>query len=200
MFDRYEYRDLARLTMVASAMIAIHLVLRGLTVGTTILLGASQPDTPSLVDLFTGIELLGLIATVSVVGRWIYCASRNAHSVSDAMAITPGWAVGWNFIPFANLYKPFQAMHEIWDVSQGQNGDFASKAPPNMRLWWGAWLIGNIMDNVATRLTAPSAASALNIVSVIGAGLALVAGLTLIGIMREISGAQAVTMQAHVFA
>jgi hypothetical protein len=71
MFERYEYRDLARLTMIASGMIIFHLLLHGLTVAATIMLGASQPDTPSLVDLFTGIELLGLIATVSVVGRWI---------------------------------------------------------------------------------------------------------------------------------
>ena len=45
-------------------------------------------------------------------------ANYNARQLGAAdMRFTPGWAVGWHFIPIAWFWKPYQAMTEIWRAS-----------------------------------------------------------------------------------
>jgi len=47
--------------------------------------------------------------------RWIYRTNKNLHVLSsEHMTFSPGWSLGWYFIPVANLFKPYQAMKEIW--------------------------------------------------------------------------------------
>src|SRR5687767_1529604 len=64
---------------------------------------------------------LVFVASVVVVAMWIHRAHANLRDAgTDGLEFTPGWAVGWYFIPFANLIKPFQAMRELWNASHGQ--------------------------------------------------------------------------------
>ena len=61
--------------------------------------------------------LIYLISGVLIL-MWIYRANHNARALGAAnMDFTPGWSVGWYFIPIANLWKPYQAMKEIWKAS-----------------------------------------------------------------------------------
>ena len=47
--------------------------------------------------------------------KWIYRTNFNLRALSqERMSFTPGWSVGWYFVPIANLFKPYQAMKEIW--------------------------------------------------------------------------------------
>ena len=64
------------------------------------------------------------------------------------MDFTPGWAVGWNFIPIANLWKPYQAIKEIWVTSAGEH---LTRHPPPwyMLAWWLAWIGFQIVDRVS---------------------------------------------------
>src|ERR1043166_6019302 len=40
--------------------------------------------------------------------RWIHRANKNLHCLStEVMRLSPGWAIGWYFIPVANLFKPY---------------------------------------------------------------------------------------------
>jgi hypothetical protein len=73
-------------------------------------------------------------------------ANRNASSFGSFMNISPGWAAGWFFIPFANLWMPYQAMREIW---QGSDPDRAFPRRPRpvsglIKWWWGMYLAHNI--------------------------------------------------------
>jgi len=71
-----------------------------------------------------GVAYIVLLLTTSVVVLvWIYGANRNAHAIgATGMRFTPGWAVGWYFIPIFNLWKPYQAMKEIWKASAPSRG------------------------------------------------------------------------------
>jgi len=92
---------------------------------------------------------------------WIFRSCVNAHALtSGAMEFTPGWAVGWNFIPIASLWKPFQAVREIWNVSRGVEGSTES-TPTFMRFWWGLWLTGNFAAQISFRLTGVSGAQTM---------------------------------------
>lgn len=89
--------------------------------------------------------LLGLAAltTAVVVSRWIYRANSNARALgAREMAFTPGGAVGWYFVPIANLWKPYQAMREIWKASAGPLGWQRRPVSALLPCWWLLALVG----------------------------------------------------------
>lgn len=200
MHEDYRYRDLARLASIAAGLVLLHLGVRTLYVVATIFAGPVGAPGAALTDITALFQLAAYVACVFAVGRWIYCASVNAHSTGQAMANSPGWAVGWYFIPFANLVKPFEAMQEMWDVSNGNDGSYGDQAPSILRLWWGSWIVSNFLDYASQRLSDPGAAPVAKLLVVASFALGVIASFTLISIMRDMSRAPAVTMQAQVFA
>jgi len=90
---------------------------------------------------------LSVVFTLAVLVReivfffWIYRASVNARQLgAKDMEISPGWAVGWFFIPFANLWMPFQAMSEIWNASASPVMWRQLRTPVIVAIWWCLWL------------------------------------------------------------
>ena len=92
-----------------------------------------------------------VVAGVLVL-RWIFVTNRNAHGWSDHLSITPGWNVGWFFIPVASLFKPFTGVRETWQASVDPAAPAAVPVPGVMRLWWGLWLVFCLLGNVSFRL------------------------------------------------
>jgi len=73
-------------------------------------------------DLLTALVGIVQLVVFIILGvtflRWIFQTNKNLRYLSSQpMEFTPGWSIGWYFVPFANLYKPYQAMKEIWDVA-----------------------------------------------------------------------------------
>jgi hypothetical protein len=89
---------------------------------------------------------------------WIYRAHQNLTPLkADFIEFTPGWAVGWWFIPFANLVKPFQVVREIWcesdpEVPEGPSFLASSlhSAPTYIGLWWAFWIAMNVSANITS--------------------------------------------------
>lgn len=93
-----------------------------------------------------------LLACYIVSGIWLYRASANAAAVHPADGrITPGWAVGWYFVPFANLWMPFKSMRQTWNGLNG-NPDMNKGMPGWTIAWWVLWLIGNYVAWFGLRL------------------------------------------------
>ncbi len=61
------------------------------------------------------------------------------------MIFTPGWSVGWYFIPVANLWKPYQVMKEIWNVSH----KCLATGHSVLGWWWALWLLSNFLGRIA---------------------------------------------------
>ncbi|RZM16111.1 MAG: DUF4328 domain-containing protein [Sphingomonas sp.] len=102
----------------------------------------------------TGVlNVLAVAAAGVAVLRWIYLTSRNAHALGAAMAVTPGWAVGWFFVPIANLWKPFQAVRETWQVSADPHAPDTVPIPAVLRIWWGCWIASSLISNIDFRLS-----------------------------------------------
>lgn len=98
-------------------------------------------------------QLGGLVASVILVSMWTYRAMKNLHIVRAAAAtMSPGWAVGWYFIPFANLWKPFEGMLQIWRESHRLAGK-PEKVAAFVGWWWATWLVSNFLANIALRLS-----------------------------------------------
>lgn len=140
-------------------------------------------------------SILALAARVTswvTVCVWTYRAAANLRGLGRwGMANTPGWCVGWYFVPFANLVKPVQAMSEIWRASDPESGEGAwisSPSTPLLALWWGTYLLGGIISwgSFLTR-DDPPVAGAIGIVACMFTALA---ALSLVGIMRGIGRRQ----------
>ena len=62
--------------------------------------------------LFPTLGILAVTAVAFLV--WVYRASENAHALGfPNLKFRPGWAVGWWFVPFANLIQPPRIMAEL---------------------------------------------------------------------------------------
>jgi hypothetical protein len=84
---------------------------------------------------------------------WIYRANYNARQLgATGMTFTPGWAVGWYFIPIANLWKPYQAMKEIWKASAAPAHWNDQPRGSIWPWWWGSFLFNNILNHAALRM------------------------------------------------
>ena len=89
--------------------------------------------------------VLVIIAGITFL-RWTYRSNTNLRALSgESMRFTPGWSVGWHFIPIANLWKPYQVMKEIWKVSHKG----ASTTHSVVGWWWALWIIANYIAGMA---------------------------------------------------
>lgn len=85
--------------------------------------------------------------------KWIYRANYNARQLgAENMKFTPGWSIGYYFIPILAIWKPYQAMKEIWQASKNPL-DWTSQNPSGiLSIWWTLWLISNILGQIIFRL------------------------------------------------
>lgn len=132
----------------------------------------ADPDASIQADngdsISTAWLLIGLIA-IPEIGLRVICAlsffiwlnrAYNNLPVIGARNLqhSPGWAVGWWFIPFANFVKPFQVVREIYAESapahRNENGDVAL-TPASFEIigfWWAAFLLFGFALRISDRL------------------------------------------------
>jgi len=198
----YQYKDLSRLTAVATIAVGVYLLADIIMSTAIVVLGHSAPDEFGLVEWLSVPQILASLITIVIVGRWIYRASANAHVMTDEMTISPGWAVGWYFVPFANLVKPFQAMKEIWLASHRVGASYEPRGPAILGWWWGLWLISNLLGNIIFRMEMNGDADPQTLTSVylLSTGINIPSCIVLVMIMREIANAQKGGIYEEVFA
>ena len=98
--------------------------------------------------LIGSLALVVSITTSIVFLRWLYLSSRNAHEVTTGMRFTPGWTVGWYFVPIFTIWKPYQAMVELFRASDPA---VTAQVPAFLRMWWGLWLVSIVVGNAVFR-------------------------------------------------
>ena len=100
------------------------------------------------------VYLLVYIVTVVVFAKWIYRANINSRGFgANGMRFSPGWSVGYYFIPFINLVRPYQAMKEILQVSEDPKQWAWRSVPAVIGWWWALWLICSFAGNLVFRLS-----------------------------------------------
>ncbi|MEZ5139964.1 MAG: DUF4328 domain-containing protein [Acidimicrobiales bacterium] len=121
---------------------------------------ASVGDLTAADDTASTLATLGLVAlllTALAFLVWRYRVQANLEQTFGfrRLEFTPGWAVGWWFVPIANLWKPKQAMNEAWvasDPSARPSAPLTARPSPLLSAWWAAWLIAAGVGRVASRL------------------------------------------------
>ncbi len=121
----------------------------------------------------------------------LYRISNNLRALdADNMQFTPGWVIGWFFVPLCNLYYPYRAVLELWTASADDGDAFAFRTPPMLPLWW----IGHLASGVLVRLGASIAgdepsiaemATAMN-VELAGTAVYLISAVSLIVLIQAL--------------
>lgn len=139
--------------------------------------------------------LLGILLTAICVWRFMHRANKNLRAAGvQNLEFTPGWCIGWWFIPFANLIMPRNAMAELYKASAKptdpawRTGD----VPPALNTWWAAWIVGTLVSRVENRLATSGVDLGLAAIPLSWAstGLLVVAAIHLILVVRFIRALQ----------
>ena len=144
--------------------------------------GEPMPTALVLIGILALLRIPLFIAAVVFILIWEYRAFNNLSALKARnLEFSPGWAVGWWFVPFANLIKPFQAMRELWNESDPEyDADLvflsvSVGAPTIMGFWWAFWLLTNFADRIANNIEEsnffPVALIVASVLEIIAAGL-----------------------------
>lgn len=122
--------------------------------------GEQAPVAFVLIGLVSILHALLYIPTIVFFLVWLHRAYKNLSALrASYLEYTPGWAVGWWFIPFANLVKPYQVMTELWSAS---DPDFDAEAqfvsntigsPAFIGLWWALFIVSNISLRISDNMS-----------------------------------------------
>lgn len=170
-----------------------------LLITTELLAGSYSSEEMSIGDgVSMGGACVGLLATLGcavVFLIWLHRVSRNLRSLGVRMQrFSPGWAVGYWFIPIVNIVRPYQVVKEIWVESRPPRGPETSAAGPPSALvgwWWATWLVAGGLSNISARLSLfPNATDDMLLVSsvmgVVAAALTIVDAILAIKVVRGI--------------
>jgi hypothetical protein len=113
------------------------------------------------------IRFLAIMATGVTFLTWLYRVHKNLPALGGReLKYTPGWAIGWFFVPLLNLIRPLQVMREVWHGSDpaGLERDLAPDGPSTRNQlgtparvgsWWALFLIsvllGRALDRIGSR-------------------------------------------------
>jgi hypothetical protein len=98
----------------------------------------------------SALQVLLMLVTYVLSGVCIHRVAVNVRALgARGLDDTPGWAIGWYFVPFMCLQRPFRAMQQIWLASESPLRWQKLSTPLLLRIWWGLWLAMSIHGGLA---------------------------------------------------
>ena len=94
--------------------------------------------------IVSGLILLTFVASGAVFLFWLNDMSRNARALgAKGMRFGPLATLGLFFVPGLHLWKPLEAIQELFRASDPERiGDWRQAAAPHLlSLWWTLWLL-----------------------------------------------------------
>jgi hypothetical protein len=113
------------------------------------LLTRAEADASDAFVRQAGIGVLVLLVAAGIAMlMWVHRIVANNYALgAKGLRFTPGWAVGWWFVPVASLVRPEQVVEESWRCADPGVRDSTPdsrrglRAPMLVRFWWGAWIL-----------------------------------------------------------
>ena len=105
-------------------------------------------SSDDLVKACAGATGLAFLVTAFCFIGWLAAGARRAQEIRpDALRHGRGWAVGAWFVPFLNLVRPPQIVHDVWRSTSPLAG--RRRSAPLVGWWWGTFLATNILGRAA---------------------------------------------------
>ena len=144
--------------------------------------------------------LIVLIITIVVFLFWQYRAFKNLPALGVPRPdVSPGWVVGSWFVPFLNLFRPYEIMKYIRAKSDPETvkigfGDYETGHNFTLKAWWGFWLACIIVARFSNRMygraeTLDGHVTA-DLIGIFSSGLTIVAACLAIAVVRDITSRQ----------
>lgn len=147
------------------------------------------------VQASTAIYALAMLLSIIFFSRWLLVSNRNARYIArrrnpgrrrERLRVVGGWTVGWYFIPIANLWKPYQSMKEMCEVSRVPLG--------LVTVWWILWILCNFIGRFSGRMYEEAetvdALVLASYVDIATSVLTLLAAVAAIVVVRRLTAAQ----------
>lgn len=144
--------------------------------------------------------LILFLTTAVVFCCWKYRAYKNLKALgARELEYSPGWAVGYYFIPLLHLVRPAQVMSEIWRASGPEvktEGPAAWKALKPTHLitgWWAAWITSGILARISLQTASSASPETLTFstyVGMAGSAISILGALFLISLIKGITRRQ----------
>jgi heme/copper-type cytochrome/quinol oxidase subunit 2 len=133
--------------------------------GMTVIMALSGPADADLTDMqrtasssglltmvYSGYAQLAVFVVVAILFlRLLYKAAQRAKGFAVPFShVSPGWAVGYWFIPIMNLYRPFQVVKALFASCAQEAGPTAKPAAGEQLLsaWWAMFLLSGIVERM----------------------------------------------------
>ena len=121
--------------------------------------GNVTPEDVTMNDMRVSAVALIYMLTHIVSGiffiLWFRRAYYNLHLVAKRLTYSEGWAAGAWFVPFINLYRPYEIMKELYEETEIYLSK--SKVSPRITLslnyvglWWSVYIISLFAERVIT--------------------------------------------------
>jgi hypothetical protein len=129
----------------------------------------------------SGVQAISAVATLAYVITfilllvWVYAVHANLPALNaQRLEFTAPWAVGWFFIPIANLFKPCQVAIEIWRNSDPN----PLRATPARGIaivgwWWGLRVASTVLGRIISFIVG-EASTIEDLLMFSGAALAII--------------------------
>lgn len=168
------YRPSKTLINWTAGLLIANIIMCGLYAAVEIAIGIGYPDFYDMsAPIQPGEDLLGnaqivvgvlfLLSFLPTIVVFCVCINRLSHNVralgARNMRFTPGWAVGYFFIPILNLFRPYQAVKEIELASSPDAGpeDWHRRNGSGLvGLWWTFWITSSVFDQIASQMASSS--------------------------------------------
>jgi hypothetical protein len=215
--EDWTYRDLAPLVRAVGVAVGIQIACNILSVASSALayqeramLAAQNLTLEQISDQMAATELrdaaLAFLAFIVIVVagimvlRSIYRANKNLHARNvPGLEYTPGWCVGWFFVPVAALWKPYQAVKEIWMASTDPVHQSVDR-PGIFPVWWTLFIISNITGTSSARLAFSAkdvgTQQLSDLLGIISTVVSIPEAVLIVIILRQIAAAQTRTIGA----
>jgi Domain of unknown function (DUF4328) len=109
---------------------------------------ATLTDVNDATSRASGVGVFAAIASAAAIVLWLVWQFRSQSNLpglgAQGMKYSPGWVVGWWFIPVAWWVMPFRTMRELWLASDPEAGaaDWGMRRlTPLIPLWWTFWIL-----------------------------------------------------------
>jgi hypothetical protein len=113
-------------------------------------------DEMALMIAFVGLtasRLAAFILSTVMFCVWVFRASKNVRALGTRrMRFSAGLCVVWFFVPIMSLFKPYQAVREIYVCSNpkvSENARYEGESLQLLGWWWAAWIAALVLANVS---------------------------------------------------
>lgn len=101
-------------------------------------------------SIFSIVSMGVTLVTAFVFLKWIYRANLNVRGFGVRnLTVSPGWSVGYFFVPILNLWRPYSAMKEIYRASRNPAGWVGDTGSGPLPLWWTLWIGTGLINQFA---------------------------------------------------